>query len=350
MRRVLPLVVIGILAVLPSRAQKPDDISIPEFRQTLIDYFSSVRVKGGADLATMLQSVPDSMLEGWYGGVPNGRAFQRAVQRLKARQDAARIARPDYTRMTPVAGRPGAPASPLSMAPESLPAAGIASTPVPSIAPFSTVYPSGPDWSLMVGALQGAALLPAGDVSNKNCTADDKSALTITVSTFKGIKSAADSICEIIPDILIVIAGFGTEVPAKSICYAANLIVTGVSTVTEGLLSDCETQNALTSQAENEAGYRNTIILNNLKFRLKVEQNLQSTISPIGLFEVPTAQGGYLENVRAIVADIIAKSAANGVNVALANASILQGDAYYNSRAYKLAYGRYKLAYSQTVQ
>ena len=65
----------------------------------------------------------------------------------------------------------------------------------------------------------------------------------------------------------------------------------------------------------------------------------------MGLFELPSSLGGYLEVSRSIVADIIARMTAAGQNVSTAAAALSQGDTQFNSRNYKGAYKQYQKAY-----
>jgi hypothetical protein len=128
--------------------------------------------------------------------------------------------------------------------------------------------------------------------------------------------------------------------------------VAGVNAVTSGLLADCTTQNAMTGNAENEAAFNNTLALYNLKFRFQVEQNMLATTNPVALFELPASQGGYLEYVRAIVADSMAKgqSLIPALSYSAAVAALAQGDNYYAANSFKLAYGSYRKAYTAVAQ
>jgi hypothetical protein len=334
-------------------AQNANDISIPEFRQTLMDSLSVVDAGRAEQFGKLLSTVTDATLEQWYKGVPDGRRFQAAVRELKSRKDASRYlpARPASTALAPATR--DLPASRFRIDTEQFsPASGpaITSYTAPDIGLATPVYPSGPNWQNMANAIN--SMLSPGDQASANCTPNAKAGLIIAVSTFNGIKDAADGVCEIVPDVLVVILGEGTEIPAKEICFGVALALIVVDSTLDGLLSDCETQNSMTGAADNRAAYANTVALYNLKFRLKVEQNLMNTANPIGLFELPTSQGGYLEYARAIVKDTIDKVNSTGVNTTSATNALLAGDVYYNAITpnYKLAYKQYRLAYNTAVQ
>jgi hypothetical protein len=171
-------------------------------------------------------------------------------------------------------------------------------------------------------------------------------------STVKGIKDAADAICDAVPDPLIVSLGFGVDIPAKELCFAATETIAIFQAISEGLGEDCKAQSDIVQGAEIEAVYHNSLALYNVKLRLKIEQNLQNTASPMGLFELPSGWGGYLEIARAIVAEIVGKmtAVAQNANAAAANSALTAGDTYYASRQYKSAYKQYQKAYGLAVQ
>jgi len=97
------------------------------------------------------------------------------------------------------------------------------------------------------------------------------------------------------------------------------------------------------TQIDNEISTFQTLTL-----RLKIELAL-STGQPIGLFEVPASQGGYLELVRSIVVDTINKILASGLSVGTASKSLTTGDAAKAAGQFKSAYRSYASAYQAAV-
>ena len=88
-----------------------------------------------------------------------------------------------------------------------------------------------------------------------------------------------------------------------------------------------------------------------LLVRLEVEQNLlDHGDDPIGLFQLPEALGGRLEEVRGIVLDSIAMNQASGQNVYGAAREVALGDAAADQGDYAAAFARYQLAYRQLVK
>jgi hypothetical protein len=227
----------------------------------------------------------------------------------------------------------------------------IASTPVPDYTLYPPNYPSGTNWSIMTGTLQNVmgGLLPNGDVSNLECDPDGEANLAVVVSTFHGIKDAADQICDAIPDPVVIVLGEGTRIPLKEVCFAIDLIVGAFNSAFDGFYSDCQTQGDLVDGANVQATLNNSIGLYNLEFRLMVEENLGNTTSPMGMFELPDP-AGYLEKARAITADIVTNMQYAGFNVAAALAALQAGDNNYNARQYKLAFKQYQTAYGLAVK
>lgn len=354
MKKLMFALIATTVMVAPSLAQGQNDISLPEFRQTLSDYLTAADSYRGTNYASLLVQVPDATLMKWYGAVSDGRRFQSAVRHIKDRM----LARKPATRR-PGVPLPSAPAGQMSASRSVEPrfalnaasfGAGIASTPVPDYALFPPAYASGSYWESMTGTLQTFGYLPSGDVSNIACDTNMEADLTILTSTFHAIKDLADQICSAIPDPVVIILGEGTKVPAKEICYGINLIIGAFNSAFDGLKGDCDTNDALIQGAHIEAAYYNSIALYNLEFRLSVEENLSNTSVYLGLFEVPNAKGGYLEQVRAIVGDTLYNMTIAGVNTASAQISLNQGDTYYNQNAWKLAFKQYQSAYFKLVQ
>jgi hypothetical protein len=97
------------------------------------------------------------------------------------------------------------------------------------------------------------------------------------------------------------------------------------------------------TQIDNEISTFQTLDL-----RLKIEHALAAGLT-IGLFEVPTAQGGYLDLVRSIVVDTINKVLASGGTVGTASKSLTSGDTAKAAGQFKSAYSSYMSAYQAAV-
>ena len=86
-----------------------------------------------------------------------------------------------------------------------------------------------------------------------------------------------------------------------------------------------------------------------LDVRLQIEEALSRDVA-IGLFELPLADGGYLETVRAIVSDTISKLLAAGQSVGTATALLAKGDTDFAAKLFKVAYQDYAAAYQMAVK
>ena len=108
---------------------------------------------------------------------------------------------------------------------------------------------------------------------------------------------------------------------------------------------------ALTTVSNKVDTLQSTVVAGqDLDLRLKIEADLsQSSTHGIALFQVPQAQGGYLELARSIVADTIAKQRAAGQPVGQAASFLASGDAAMAAGAYKAAYDSFGKAYRQAA-
>jgi hypothetical protein len=82
-----------------------------------------------------------------------------------------------------------------------------------------------------------------------------------------------------------------------------------------------------------------------LQLRMDIEENLNEE-HPVGLFELPAAFGGYLEVVRSIVTETLAKEAAVGNPSPKALIYLTQANAAFTLGTYKTAYDLYGKAYA----
>jgi hypothetical protein len=98
------------------------------------------------------------------------------------------------------------------------------------------------------------------------------------------------------------------------------------------------------TQIDNEVSTFQT-----LEVRMEIESNLAAGHT-IGLFEVPSADGGYLETVRSIVNDTIGKLTAAGQTINGATKYLALGDTAYSSKQYKAAFADYLTAYTTAVK
>jgi hypothetical protein len=65
----------------------------------------------------------------------------------------------------------------------------------------------------------------------------------------------------------------------------------------------------------------------------------------VALYELPIAKGGYLDTVKAIVTDTVAKETAIGRGSAQANSDLATANSDFAAGQYKTAYFYYSKAY-----
>lgn len=91
--------------------------------------------------------------------------------------------------------------------------------------------------------------------------------------------------------------------------------------------------------------------------RLHIEANLardhdddDDGSGPIAKFLLPTAQNGFLDEVREIVVDTFAKLQAAGLDIGNAQTFLIRGDAHKAAGRYKRAYAEYRKAYRKATK
>ncbi len=101
----------------------------------------------------------------------------------------------------------------------------------------------------------------------------------------------------------------------------------------------------------NQAAGTNTALtsLQTLDISLDIQRALEGGLS-VGLFELPSSQGGYIQTLRTIVANAISGLTAAGQSVGTAAKSLAQGDTALAASQYKTAYQDYMAAYQAAVK
>src|SRR5260370_22934615 len=163
MKRILLLVGASALLVAPFRAQTQsaqtqNDMTIPEFRQVLLDLGSYLDARKGTNLRSQFEAIPDDITRKLYPAVANPRRFQSAVAALKQHDSEAASGRlPSGPNMSaasldPQAAFPSCPANTIIDT-----SVGAACTPA---------YPDSTNsaWRAMAGGADSSGLLlPGGD-------------------------------------------------------------------------------------------------------------------------------------------------------------------------------------------
>lgn len=136
----------------------------------------------------------------------------------------------------------------------------------------------------------------------------------------------------------------------------ATTLNTNLTTAKTAIITN---DNTNTTNIVNNDNANKTMIINNdnanktelrdLLLRTQIEADLAEADNAtyVGLYVTPTANGGYLDLVRAIVVDTIAKLA--GASTAQANSFLARADDFKAAGNYKSAYQNYRKAYKFAV-
>lgn len=384
---IMALAMSGLFTIQPMRAQAPpNDISLPEFRQTLLDWGAVLdrqAIPGAGRFQQQFQALTDASLIGLYSRFPNPRAFQKGIDLMKS----------------------GTGPSPLRPASQSALAASTLSGQL-----FPPQYPDGDAWNTFIATLKLGALKDTNGINglhDERCDTSFEAGTAIAYAATKVAAETAATACD------------GDEEPiSRGICFAAAVVTKAAELATEILQSQCAFQDGSVDSAELQAAYENSKIIwgglnelagslasgvstidshvstvdakvttvdsnvrtidtkvNNLQvsinntqatlasvqasqssnqalnFRLTVETELlQAGSGGIGLLELPASAGGYFELVRQIVVDTMQKFRAAGQSVGAADSELSKSDEAANNRNYKAAFTALRNAYRLTVQ
>lgn len=109
------------------------------------------------------------------------------------------------------------------------------------------------------------------------------------------------------------------------------------------------TENQILTKAKTAIA--NLTTFQTLQVQMEIEANLSLPgNNPIGLFETPGKEGGYLEVVHDIVATEIQHEMDSGKSVFDAQAYLSQGKAAYDAGKFKTAYSDYAKAYQNAIR
>ncbi len=248
MKRFLLVVIATALLVAPSYAQTKQDITIPEFRQVLVDLGSWVDAKKGTDFARQFQAIDDDVLMKMYQAVPDARRFQSLVAQLKQHKFAVHSGTQARSNFIGAGPRPLVVTGPACGAPNNIIENGGACTPA---------YPDPTDgaWQFMVGPLEGYTDLngiPAfspndnASVSLQGCSLDAETVLQQINVILSAVVNSASPFCNIIP------------APFNAFCWAPVGAIEIVNSIFGGFFLDCVEQDGLVNAAKIDAGFQNT--------------------------------------------------------------------------------------------
>jgi hypothetical protein len=266
MKRILLLIGASALLVAPfhaqtQSAQTQNDMTIPEFRQVLVDLGSYLDSHKGTNLRGQFEAIPDEIAKRLYPAFANVRQFQSAVAALK--QHDAELA---SARIQSASNMSAASLDPLAAFP-SCPANTIIDT-----SAGATCTPAYPDstnsaWRAMAGAMIPVGLFSGvpseipnasdyASASKEGCDLTHEINLEQVQAGLNGAVDVGQFICAALvpPD------------PLAIACYIAIAAIGAAGQTDAGLYTDCIEQDGLVNAAEIDAGFHNTVtIYNTLK-------------------------------------------------------------------------------------
>jgi hypothetical protein len=276
-KRLLLIASATALLVVPSGAQTAqgsNEMTIPEFRQVLVDLGTYLDAHKGTNLANQFSELSDDALGKIYPSVSNPLQLKTAVEALK-KHDA------DVASGFAPASR----ASSASRA--SLTANAVAGSCAPGSiidnSPGSACTPAYPDptntaWQNMVNPPRTFGAFNPTDyasVSSQACGLTVESNLVQVVAALNGTVTAAAIGCSALQAVPVV------GVVAAGVCDVAVAVVAVAGAVSQGILADCFEQDADVNAAGIDASLRNTVTifndLNGINNQITNEFNAAST-------------------------------------------------------------------------
>jgi hypothetical protein len=143
-----------------------------------------------------------------------------------------------------------------------------------------------------------------------------------------GVDTKLDAITTVVNNILTKVTFVQTTVNA--IQTTVNAIQTTVNNIQSAVAT---LQSTLDANAERD-------------LRLHIEESLADpSVNTVISFELPQANGGYLEKVRQVVTDSIAHAGSAGLSVSTATSFLAKGNTAFTANDWKSAYSWYGKAY-----
>jgi hypothetical protein len=230
-------------------AQTRRGMTVPEFRQTLVDLGTYLDAHKGTDLARQFSGIPDDVLSKISPAVPNPYQLQSAVAALK-QHDLARAASTGASRLT---------GPNRTVVPNVVFGSGCPANSIIDNSPGAACTPAYPDptnsaWQNLVNPIiTFGAFSPTDypDVSMQQCGLTVESNLVQVVSALNGTVTVAAIACGAL------------TVIGQPICDGVVAGIGVAGAVSQGLLADCSEQDGNVNSAEIDAGFHNTVTIFN---------------------------------------------------------------------------------------
>lgn len=316
MKRLITAVCATLLLAATCSAQENSQtpkatMSTQEFRQVLVDLGSYLDAHKGTHLAEKFAALPENSLEMVLPAVADPWGLQRSVSALKESDMAGGAgfgSRPNVRNQYAV--RPDA-AFP-SCSPDTIidNSSGALCTP-------AYPDPTNTAWQSLVNPLiTFGAFSPTDypDVAGQVCSLTVNSNLSTVVSALQGTVEALTPACSIIPPIV------------NAACWGPAIALAAADATSQGLFSDCTTQNGYVGAAETDAAFHNTVTiydsLNSVNNQITGEfNNLSTQVSGVSS-QVTTVSNNITNDFAALNANLTAYF--NALTTQLTNANAQQ--------------------------
>ncbi len=226
--------------------QVQDAMSVPEFRQVLVDLGTYLDSHKNTNLRQQFEAAPDNVLQSILPVVSNPRLLQKSVRSLRendasgAREGRHRPGTAAPLKFQPLVVYPGCSADQIIDT-----SSGAACTP-------AYPDPTNTAWQSLVNPLIPINAFSPTDfssISSQQCSLTVESNLSVAASTLQGTVLAASSVCGAIPS------------PGGNACWVVNAVFSIAAATTFGLFSDCQEQDGNVNAAEVDAAFHNTVTI-----------------------------------------------------------------------------------------
>lgn len=255
MKRLLFIAVATVLLIAPAGAQTAEtsnSMTMPEFRQVLVDLGTYLDAHKGTNLASQFSAMSDEALSNVYPSFPNLRNFQRSVEALKAESSAGTSKGPSTSSLARASFTTNA-----SLVAGACPDTIIDSSAGAACAP-AYPDPTNSAWQNLVNPPRTFGAFSPSDyasVSSQACGLTVESNLVQVSSALNGTVTVAAIGCAGLAAVPLV------GVVAAGVCDAAVALVGIAGAVSQGILNDCAEQDGLVAAAEINAAFHNTVTI-----------------------------------------------------------------------------------------
>ncbi len=234
---------VAILLIANAHAQAEHDytaLTIPEFRQTLLDLGAYLDARKGSNLAQQFASFTDEQLQTILPAFSHPGRLRDAVAALRAGTTPASRLKGNAVGVLPRAAFPACAVDT------------IISTSVGALCTPAYPDPTNSAWQNLVNPPNTFGAFSPTDyasISSQQCSVTVETNLSQVVSAMNGAVAASTPVCSIIP------------APFNAACWAPVAALAIAGAVSTGIFADCQEQDGLVNAAEINAAFHNTVTI-----------------------------------------------------------------------------------------